>query len=562
MKKLLFTMLFFALIFLSQAAIITVTNTNDAGPGSLRLALTNAASGDTINFSITGVITLTTGEIVLSQDVSILGPGSGSLSISGNNASRVFRITGGIITIADLTLTNGHSSDHGGAIENDGNGTVSLNRCMFTSCSVPYDGGAIRTTAGTLNINSCTFSGNHADFDGGGIRIEDGTVLISKSTFTGNTTGMSGAGIRIIDGAVTIVNTTLSGNAANYNGGGFEGLATIINCTITNNSASNGGGAKPANSSFVNCIVYNNTATGAGPDLDGSITSNGFNIIGNSSGSGGFITTDMIGVNPLLNALANNGGYTFTHSLDNNSPAINAGTTCCNAPSVDQRDSVRNCNPDIGAYESNIQASSSSSVSITACGSSYTSPSGNYTWTSTGIYMDTISNALGCDSVITLSLTLNTVNTSVTTNGVTITAVAAGASYQWLDCNNGFAIMTGDTNQSFTATVNGDYAVEVTENACTDTSVCTSIQSVGLVENALFNGVSIFPNPNNGIVKIDLGGLTNVSVKLYTADGKVLFQKDNLSGNIDQFEINSAPGFYFLELRTQGYSQHYKLVKE
>src|ERR1041385_826055 len=92
----------------SGAATLTVTNTADNGPGTLRAALTNVANGDTINFSITGTITLTNGELLVTSNVTILGPGPANLAVNGNANSRVFHVqNGAIATIAGLTITNG-----------------------------------------------------------------------------------------------------------------------------------------------------------------------------------------------------------------------------------------------------------------------------------------------------------------------------------------------------------------------------------------------------------------------------------------------------------------------
>src|SRR5690348_3696697 len=76
----------------AHAATITVTNTNDTGPGSLRQALANANNGDTINFAISGTITLTSGELLVSKNVTISGPGAATLTVDGNFTSRVFHI--------------------------------------------------------------------------------------------------------------------------------------------------------------------------------------------------------------------------------------------------------------------------------------------------------------------------------------------------------------------------------------------------------------------------------------------------------------------------------------
>src|ERR1051326_2030224 len=104
-----------------HAATITVTSTADSGPGTLREALASAANGDTLDATgVSGTITLTTGELVVSKSVTILGPGPGSLAVNGNGASRVFHITNAVTAaIASLTVTNGSVSSIGAGILND-----------------------------------------------------------------------------------------------------------------------------------------------------------------------------------------------------------------------------------------------------------------------------------------------------------------------------------------------------------------------------------------------------------------------------------------------------------
>src|SRR5438067_742687 len=126
-------MLFFGMIIGLRAGTITVTNTNDGGPGSLRQALVDGNDGDTITFAVTGTIGLTSGELLVDKNITISGPGATSLTINGNHISRVLHIASGrIVTISGLGITNGNSSaDSGGGIYND-HGSLALDGCAIS----------------------------------------------------------------------------------------------------------------------------------------------------------------------------------------------------------------------------------------------------------------------------------------------------------------------------------------------------------------------------------------------------------------------------------------------
>ena len=104
--------------------VITVTNTNDSGSGSLRQALADANDGDTINFAVTGTIGLTSGELLVNKSVTVSGPGADILTVNGNATYRVFQIAPNkVVTISNLTITNGNANTQpvpdGGGIYND-----------------------------------------------------------------------------------------------------------------------------------------------------------------------------------------------------------------------------------------------------------------------------------------------------------------------------------------------------------------------------------------------------------------------------------------------------------
>ncbi len=204
-----------------------------------------------------------------------------------------------------------------------------------------------------------------------------------------------------------------------------------------------------------------------------------------------------------------------------------------------------------------ILESTSSNITVSSC-FEYISPAGNPV-TMSGVYQEVIPNAAGCDSNITINLTINTVNIATTVSGVTISATASD-NYQWLNCDNAYSEVTGETSQDFTATFNGNFAVELTQNGCVDTSACTPITNVSINENILSSEVYIYPNPNEGIVYIELNELKDVSIKVINASGKLVYFKNNINSKHHQFELNEAAGVYSVEVFSGEKTMRFKLV--
>jgi GrpB-like predicted nucleotidyltransferase (UPF0157 family) len=363
----------------ASAATITVTNTTDNDPGSLRQAISSAVSGDTIDFAIptsdpgyaAGVwtINLTSGELGINKDLTISGPGVNALVVQRSSASgtptfRIFDIAtggfnvsisgmiiangsapsgggilnnGGTLTVASCTISGNFAADGGGGAYNDGGGTLKILNSIFSDNSVlatlNQRGGGIYNLNGTLTITNSTFSGN-TGLQGGGIGNAS-MMSITNSTISANSTNATrghGGGI-YNSGTATITNSTLSGNNSFSVGGGVsnDGTVTITNSTLSNNSAgssSNGGGGI-FNTGAVNArntIIALNTGSSA-PDFNGTLSSQGFNLIGNTGGTTitGTTTGNQLNVDPKLGPLQNNGGPTFTHTLLFGSPAIDGG---------------------------------------------------------------------------------------------------------------------------------------------------------------------------------------------------------------------------------------------
>ena len=153
--------------------------------------------------------------------------------------------------------------------------------------------------------------------------------------------------------------------------------------------------------------------------------------------------------------------------------------------------------------------------------------------------------------------------TSVTQSGNTLTANASGAAYQWLDCNNSYTPVSAETNQSFTATASGSFAVEVTQNGCKDTSACYLITTIGILENTFGSALAFFPNPTSGNLVVDLGRqYGNVTVKIRSVKGQLISTTNFGTASRITFGIVGATGFYFVDiLTTEGKSATLKVMK-
>jgi uncharacterized repeat protein (TIGR03803 family) len=199
--------------------------------------------------------------------------------------------------------------------------------------------------------------------------------------------------------------------------------------------------------------------------------------------------------------------------------------------------------------------------SITICsGQSITI--GTHVHTTSNIYVDSLTSTItGCDSIVTTNLTVSP-NMSVSISGSTLTAASPSSSstYQWIDCSNGNTQVSGATSQNFTPSISGNYAVIVTANFCSDTSVCNAItiSTTGITNNAQVAGLSVFPNPNTGDFTISLNKeetfnlVNNLGQTVKTIQ---LNQSNNNSANVSGVE----PGFYFLVGKSNA-ELNYKIV--
>jgi len=202
----------------------------------------------------------------------------------------------------------------------------------------------------------------------------------------------------------------------------------------------------------------------------------------------------------------------------------------------------------------------SSTTDVTAC-TSY-DWNGN-TYTASGSYAVTLQNAQGCDSTANLNLTIETVNTNVTQGGIVLTAESASGTFQWIDCDNGNAIISGATNPSYVATANGNYAVIVNDGNCSDTSSCFVVDEVSLNETTLEEIAVVAPNPSDGNFTVHFPQeASNVEINVFDAAGKLILSETKKNSSVLEYQLNVAPGTYYLQIQLAEKSGVFTLLVE
>ena len=432
---------------LSPIVVDTVADEDDGdlGPGdlSLREAIGLASSRgdgatiffDTQTFATSQTITLTMGELAITDSLTIFGPGTDLLTIDADHASRVFHIDDGSmgsvlqVALSGMTLQHGQaplggailsredlnlaavtirdntaSADGGGVAQAYGDLTITTAQITgntaagsgggiaqseagltladsWVTDNASHQGGGVSIGGGELIVMRTSVSANSADAGGGGISMDAGTAEISASTISGNSSQSGatagGGGISIYSGSMVISNSTISGNAEtrlaggeSVGGGGIgntSGVLTIRHSTIADNRVSSASGGSPATggglagpATLDHTLVADNFADDGGHDIAGEITAR-YSLIEDPEGGtildqGGLV----IGFDPELGPLQDNGGPTLTHALLGRR-AYNAGDPNAIAgmgdvPLKDQRgqgfDRIKAGRIDIGAFES------------------------------------------------------------------------------------------------------------------------------------------------------------------------------------------------------------------
>lgn len=531
----------------AEAATFTVTNTNDAGAGSLRQAVLDAngaAGADTITFnaSVTGTITLTTGQISITDSVDIQGPSPASLTISGGNSSRIFYLYNGAplsdIRISGLTLTQGLAPAGGAIIVAEDN--LTLDNMVITGNQANGDGGGIWADGFTngLTITNSTISGNIADDDGGGIYVEDMglAVLIQNSRIVNNQAQASGGGIYFYDpdNDITIESTTISGNTSGSRGGAIylydtdgAGSVDFGSSTFANNNAVDGAGlflyGPDTAVDVVNSTFSGNAATGSGGGLFlysgyGGVSLNHVTIASNSAQTaGGGISLIADGLTITNSVVADNTAAADADAATNAGASLQLAQTLLETPGgatiVDNGGNLLNQDPQLAALaisggsttETHLPGSASPVIDTAAAGLTIDQrglarPNGS------APDMGSVEVTPG---VIALTTNAQTVGEEAGT--VTVTGTRTGGS------DNAVSVTLATTDGS--ATSPADFASLTTTLSWASGVATDQSAAIALVDDALVEAAEQFTAtlsaPTGGA---SLGAVTSQTITLTSAD--------------------------------------------
>jgi parallel beta-helix repeat protein len=301
---------------------MTVTNTNDAGPGSLRQAIlvadSDAPAVDAIVFApgLAGTIGLTSGPLTLATSMTITGPVGNGIVLNGNNTGSVIVIAGSnrAVTLKNLEITGGSTAGTGGGVYVGAN-TVTFDGDWIHDNRAASGGGIGGTTFSSITVKNSAVTGNSATINSGGVyaSIDGGptTIVVSNSTLAANVGGAIGlagpdedGAIAIDVGTVSVRNSTITGNDGAI--GAATRYGTLNVDTVSSIISGNGG-----DFGYLTTLTAKDSALGHKP-VYGSYQDLGQNL--------------PIGAALYVGPLGNYGGPTPICPLTAVSPAIDAGS--------------------------------------------------------------------------------------------------------------------------------------------------------------------------------------------------------------------------------------------
>jgi hypothetical protein len=189
-----------------------------------------------------------------------------------------------------------------------------------------------------------------------------------------------------------------------------------------------------------------------------------------------------------------------------------------------------------------------SSQNVSAC-RYYILPHAGTVIEKSGTYTETLTNWKGCDSIITYNITIKTIDNSTFQDGSLLKANSVTATYQWLNCNQGYRMIPGETNRTYIATANQKYAVELTENGCKDTSDCIQVVNAGNT-SILVGEIAVVPNPSNGQFELRFNQEMTMHIWITNTMGEMVYEVHVNQTNRHAIELNVPAGMYQLHIQS------------
>lgn len=574
----------------------SIANTSVSATGTYSVTVTGS-SGCTamatlsVTINTLPVITATSNSPVCEGSVlNLSASGAASYSWSGPNTFSSAQQNPSVSNVT-LSATGTYTVSGTGSNGCIGTGSVSVN-----ISSLPFVSASSNSplcSGSTLNLQAA--GGNSYNWNGpGNFSSNQQTTAITNASlnnagvYTVTVTNSSGC---INTGTVAVVVNSLPSISVSNNSPVCEGQSA--NFTANGGTSYSWSGPNNFTSTMQNPIISNTTLNGAG---------NYSVVVTDANGcTGSAIATLFVNALPIVNASGNSpvclgqailfsssSGVSYswtgpgTFNSNQQSPSIpgssnaDAGTYyvqltdtngCTNTDSVNI-----NIIDVIISLSSNSPSCNGDPINLNAGGGTNYSWSGpdnfnsaaqnpviiNGGFANTGTYTVTVTDANGCVDTASMFIQVITVDTAAFVNGAMLSASASGANYQWINCANNSPI-PGATNQNYMAPQNGQYAVIVTENGCSDTSSCLNVFSVDISQNVSSDNIAFGPNPVETELFI-LSASPVHQITVYSSSGALIFIRsaDSLQ-TVDVSDL--AAGIYFIEFVTQEGVVRNKFIK-
>ena len=562
------------------------------GPGPNSLSINSGGSAYFIQSVGNGLITIKGLKIEqCAGQAAIYGPNGKSFSIDNcwfdsNTDRAIYMPNDPNLTVRNTTFSNNSCGSDGGAIYIVNDFIGKFYNCTFYGNNSGDQGGALQAINGSNNqtsliIQNCTFSSNNAASSngGGGLRFTNGSCEIINSSFNNNLS--AGLAVDLV-GSITMNYSHLS-NSTSAN---ISGSNNVLNVPGNLSALVNNGGSTPTCSINPGSPLINAGTANFEYDQRGFCRTNTSDIgafeyngvqdvtapVPDVTNLPDLVYCPLSVVSTLVEPTATeNCASTVIVRHDACLPITASGTTIVTWTYDDGNGntSTQTQNVFIGDITAPVadvatltdvtecfEAIPTAPTATDNCGGALTgTPDVTFPITTVGstLVTWTYDDGNGNTSTQTQSVTVNTVDVNITQAGSELIADAAGAAYQWLDCDNGNALINGETNQTFTPVATGNYAVEVTENGCVDTSSCFLVDYSGL-DDLSFASIFVYPNPSNdGYFNVRFDG-TILAVILYDMVGRIIAVPFNIEqGTLDAssleagkyvISINSIEGVY------------------